>query len=152
MAGFSQTLETKIVDWIFRKTSFGSAPTELWVSLHSNDPGDTGANELSTSVGAYTRARLDPDDPGGATSWNTITEPSTAKTVTNKGDITFPACTASWNSGAAMTYWGLWDGKTAGGSTFLIAGSISGSGVVVLDGNTLKFVGGTPGQLSVAVD
>lgn len=151
MAGFGQTLETKIQDWLFRKTAFGAAPTELWLSLHSADPVDTGASELA-ATGSYTRARLDPDDPGGTTNWNSITEPGTAKTVTNKADITFPTATADWNTAVAMTFWGLWDGKTPGSTNFLIGGSITGSGVVVLNGNTLKFSGGTPGQLSVAVD
>lgn len=152
MAGFANYVEQKIQDWIFRKTAFGSAPTELWLALHSGDPADTGANELSTSTGAYTRARLDPDDPGGATNWNAVTEPATAKTVTNKSDITFPGATANWNSGNAITYWSMWDGKTPGSTNCLISGSISGGGVVVLNGNTLRFVGGSPGQLSVAVD
>lgn len=149
--GVSNYLEVKILDWLFKQTAFGAAPTTLYYSLHSADPGDTGASELG-ATGSYARAQLNPDTNNSThTNYNDDTTSGQATVVTNKLDITFPTATANWNSGSPITYWAVWDASTSGNC--LWSGTIAGgTGVTVLNGTTLKFTGGTPGQLSVSLD
>lgn len=151
MAGISNYLETKVLEWLVKQTAFGTAPSALHVSLHSADPGDTGANELA-ATGSYARAALAPDTNNATnTNWNAVDEPVTAKRISNKLDITFPTATADWNGGAAIKFFAIWDASSAGNC--LVSGAVNGStGVVVLSGNTLKFTGGTPGQLTFTID
>jgi hypothetical protein len=149
--GLSNYLETKVIEWTFKQTAFGSAPTVLAVSLHSADPGDTGASELA-ATGSYARAQLNPDTNNAThTNWNAPGAIGAALGTTNKLDITFPAATANWNGGLAILYFAIWDATSAGNC--LWSGQInSGTGVVVLNGNTLKFTGGSPGQLTAQID
>src|SRR5574338_116150 len=129
--GQSNYLEGKLLDWIFKQTSFGTAPTTRFVSLHSGDPGDTGASELG-ATGSYARAQLDPDtDNSTNTNWNAKGTSGQASTMSNKLAITFPQATADWNSGSAIQYWALWDASTSGNC--LWSGTFTGGGVVVLN-------------------
>jgi len=149
--GLSNLYEQKVLEAIFKQTNV-TAPTTLYVGLNSADPGDTCASELA-STGAYARAQLNPDTNNATnTNYNAIDAASQApKTIlTNKLAITFPTATANWNSGNAITYFTLWDASTAGNCVY--SGSITPSGVVVLNGNTLSFAGGSPGQLTFTVD
>src|SRR5262245_8158913 len=149
--GPSQTLEQRMLEWLFKQTSFGTSPTTLFFALHSADPGDTGANELA-STGAYARAQLNPDANAATnTNYNAIDQSAAASKMTNKLDVAFPTATANWNAGAAIQYFSVWSASTAG--TVYWSGQIAGgTGVVVLSGSTLKFSGGSPGQLSITTD
>lgn len=149
--GLSNFVEDKVLHWLFKQTAFGAAPTALWCSLHSPEPDEAGSNELSG--GSYGRAQLDPDvDSGTNTNWNSKVagSPATSQRISNKLDITFPTATADWNGGAVIGYWGLWDASPGG--NFLVSGAVGVAGVVVLNGNTLRLPGGTPGNLYFQVD
>lgn len=146
--GFSDYLEGKILDWIFKKTAMPAAPTNLYLSLHTADPGDTGASELTG--GNYSRAQLDPDTNNSTnTNWNAKDTSGTASRITNKLDIAFPQANADWNGGSAIGYFAIWDTNVAGNC--LMSGTITG-GIVVRNGNTARFMGGTPGQAAFTVD
>lgn len=140
MPGLSNVLETALLEWLFKQTAFPSPPSTLWVSLHSADPADTGANEISG--GSYARVQLNPD-PNNATNtnWNAVGTSGTAKRMSNKLDIPFATASADWNSGSPIPYWGTW--SLVSGGTFYVSGAITG-GVVVLNTNTLRFTGGSP--------
>lgn len=151
--GFSTYMEDKILHWLFKQTAFGAAPSALWCSLHSPEPDEAGSNEISG--GSYGRAQLNPDaNSGDNTNWNSKVagSPATSQRISNKLDVTFPTATANWNSSAAIGFWGLWDDDGTPPGNFLITGPIGVAGVVVLNGNTLKFPGGTPGNLYFQVD
>ena len=151
MAGLTQTVEKSLLEWLLKQTAWPAAPTTIFYALHSADPGDTGANELA-STGAYARAALASDTNNSTnTNYNAIDQSGAASKITNKLDISFPTATSSWNGGAAIQYFSIWSASTAG--TCYWSGTIAGgTGVVVLNGSTLKFTGGSPGQLSVTVD
>lgn len=151
MPGPSQTVEQNVLEWLLKGTAMPAATTARWYALHSADPGDTGANELP-GTGSYARAQLDSDANNSTnTNYNAIDQSGAASKITNKLDVTFPTATASWNGGAAIQFFSIWTASTAG--TCLWSGSIAGgTGVVVLSGSTLKFTGGTPGQMSVTLD
>lgn len=149
--GLSNYVETSVFEWMFKQETFPAAPSALYVALHSADPGDTGANELS-GTGSYARAQLDPDaDDATNTNWNAIGASGAAATMSNKLAVTFPTASADWNSGSAIIYWSLWDASSSGNCLF--SGTIAGgTGVVVLSGSTLSFAGGTPGSLALTID
>lgn len=148
MPGLSAAYEDKLLDAIFKTTTFG-LPANIFVSLHSADPGDTGTSEISG--GSYARVQRSPDpDTATNTSWNAKVDSGTARRITNNGAITFPTATANWNGGSPLTHFGLWDALTGG--TFIGSGPIDAAGVVVLNGNTLSFQGGTPGSLRFDID
>ena len=95
-----------------------------YVSLHTADPGTTGANEVSG--GAYARQ-------GPIAFTNTGNEPTVAS---NSAILTFPAATAAWGT---IGYFGIWTAATAG--------TFQGSGVVttpkaVNSGDTARFAAG----------
>ena len=72
-------------------TAIAAAGT--WVSLHSDDPLLTGANELST--GAYARVQA---------AWGTA----------SAGSITAPGVTINVPAGITIKFWGLWSAGTVG--------------------------------------
>ena len=158
MAGFSDYFEKGIIRWLFKTNKDGSAatalastgPADLYVSLHSADPSDTGASELSGNNYARVHMAKDADDSSGnAVNWNVSAASGSAWGVTNKVAVTFNvATTADWNGGAAIKWCGLWDASTSG--NFLMAGTVNGStGVVVSVGVTLSFAAG---QLAFTAD
>ena len=98
--------------------------TTAYVSLHTADPGDAGASEISGS--AYARQ-------GPVTFANAGNNPTVAS---NSAIVTFPVATGSWGT---VAYFGVWDAVTAG--------NFRGSGAVttpkaVNSGDTARFIAG----------
>lgn len=81
------------------------------ISLHTGDPGGTGANEVSG--GSYARVQV---NQNGTTQpyWNT----ASGSAMDNNGAITFPEGGAD----ASVTHVGIWDASTAG--NFLRGGAL----------------------------
>ena len=142
MAGFGNDYEDLVLEGIFKGQSV--APADIYVSLHSADPGDTGANEIA-ATGGYAREQVSPDAGTTAGTWSAVANGS----VSNAGQIDMGTASGSaWNSGSAITHFGLWTASTPG--TFIAGGQInSGTGVVVLDGTQLVF---PANQLTVTLD
>lgn len=95
--------------------------TTAYVSLHTADPVNTGANELSGS--AYARQ-------GPTTFANAGANPTVAS---NSAIVTYPAATAPWGT---VTHFGIWDAATLG--------NFRGSGALVTPkaintGDTARF-------------
>jgi hypothetical protein len=101
---FSTYYGDKINDHMFRNQAF-TAPSAVWASLHSADPGLIGSNEISGS--AYVRQQV---------SLNASSSKSTASAST----ITFAGM-----PGGNVLYAGLWAGGFGG--SFLVSGSLSAS-------------------------
>lgn len=95
MAGFSDFLETKVLQHVFGGTSY-TAPTTLYLALYTSAPGETGGG-TEVSGGSYARQ-------------------SAAFTVsgnlaTNTSAIEWPAASASWGTIVAV---GVMDASTSG--------------------------------------
>ena len=73
--------------------------TGAYVSLHTGDPGEAGANEVSG--GGYTRM---------SATFAQISGPNPTVDA-NSAIITYPMATADWGT---ITYFGVWDAATAG--------------------------------------
>lgn len=137
MSAFSNYLEDAIIAWCFTGTTFPAALTSVWVSLHTGDPGDTGANEVTG--GNYARIQV-------ANAGWTKTTAGTAS-ATNNADITFPATgTVTWSATAPpVSHVGIWSASTAG--NFLYGGALSATKAVAV-GDVFKF---TNGNLTISV-
>jgi hypothetical protein len=96
MAESTASKTERIADFILDATS---------VSLHSADPGTTGASELTGGTPAY--ARKTP-------AWTAAAAGATNLSASLVFDVA---------SGATVAYYGLWKG-----ATFLMGGTVSGGG------------------------
>jgi hypothetical protein len=90
----------------FTTAAMGTRPTAWHVSLHTADPGGTGASEVSGS--SYARVNA------------TALLSRTGSQVTNTGPISFPTVTGSPYT---ATHGGVWDASTVG--NFLFSGALA---------------------------
>lgn len=138
MAAFSNYLENKLIDHLFRAMSF-SAPTALYMALFTSDPTDA-ASGTEVSGGSYARAQLDPlFSNWESTQGTTANEASTGTggATQNAVDITFPAPTANWGT---VTHFAIFDASTSG--NMLFHGALSQSKTVNNGDAAPKFVAG----------
>lgn len=129
---FSQYLADKILIWI-KGTTFPTALSTVYISLHSGDPGTAGANnnvQLTitgsanrTSVATSTFSTVGAATGGGFQ----ITNNSSVQITTNAA------------GSATVTYFGVWDAVTGG--NFLASGQLTTS-VDVVGGDTVQFNAG----------
>ena len=114
-------------------------PAGTYISLHTADPGETGANEVSTGAWpAYVRRKAEAAGAMG-TGWTTPTTGSS----TNTNQLTYPS-----NDGAGtvtVTHFAIWDALSAGNC--LDADALTASRALSV-GDILVF---DIGSLSVAV-
>jgi len=111
-----------ILNHLFSKETW-TAPTSVYVSAHTGNPGTTGANEHG-STGSYSRATTTSSDWASASSGS----------ISNVDPITFPSATQNYT--AKITHFGLWTAKTGG--TFIGAGALT-SGITITTGDDLLF-------------
>ena len=121
MAGLSPGGETAVL---------GPLTTSAYVSLHTGDPGSTGASEVVG--GAYARQ-------GPIVFTEAGNEPTVAS---NSALLTFPQATAAWGT---VGWFGLWTAATGG--TFQGSGALTASGPVN-NADTVRFL---PGSLTITV-
>ena len=96
--------------------------TTAYVSLHTADPGDAGASEVSGN--AYTRM-------GPIAFTNAGNNPTVAS---NSAIVTFPAATGLWG---AVSHFGIWTAATAG--NYLGSGALL-TPKAVDNGDTARFL------------
>lgn len=88
MAGKSNYLENKILNYIFNGGSF-TAPTNVYIALYTVAPTDAGGG-TEVSGGSYARAAI---------ACNTSEFPTTTTgIITNANDIAYPQASANWGS------------------------------------------------------
>lgn len=108
MAGFSDVWENELLDHTLRNEAAPAVPN-VYVSLHSSDPGETGANELVGTGNGYLRASgaFSSASAGASANTNLL-----AWTNLPSGNI---------------SHCGLWNasGNGAGNGTFLGGGAFS---------------------------
>lgn len=115
---FSTYLANKILDHVLRNTSY-TPPATVYLSLHTADPGNTGANECSG--GSYARVSC---------AFNSASAKAAANT--SQTDVLMSA--------QLPTHWGLWDASTTG--NFLMDGTLSPNNVTYNSGDTARFAAG----------
>ena len=95
MAGFSNFLETEILDHVFGGNAY-TAPATLYLALYTATPSDTGGG-TEVSGGSYAR--------------QTVAFTVTGDTASNTSAVEFPTATANWGT---ITQVGVFDASTAG--------------------------------------
>jgi hypothetical protein len=97
----SNYLENELLDHAFGGGDY-ARPASVYVSLHSADPGDTGASELSG--GGYARAAV----TNNSTNFPAASDGEKA----NANPIEFPAATTDWPGGNFLVGGPLDEAKT----------------------------------------
>jgi hypothetical protein len=106
----SDALEDLIRTHLMRTGTWAKS-TARHFSLHTSDPGDTGAGEVVG--GSYARVQRDAADAN----WTAGTP--TDGITDNVAAITYPSPSANWG---LITHVGMWDSAAAG--TFLASGAL----------------------------
>jgi len=113
---FSNAAEDLIVTWMFTTTAV-TRPTAWFVSLHTDDPGETGANEVVVGTDAdYVRQSITFDDP-------------VAGSGMCLSDILAAWIVGTASAGYTVTHIGIWSADTAG--TFYTGGRLLPNRVLV---------------------
>ncbi len=129
---FSQYLADKILVWV-KGTTFPTALSTVFVSLHSGDPGTAGTsnNVQSTITGSANRTSVT------TSTFSTVgSAPGGGFQITNNNSVQI---TTNASGGATVTYFGVWDAVTGG--NFLASGQLTTS-VDVVAGDTVQFNAG----------
>lgn len=135
MAGFSNYLENAILDHILGGGDY-TRPATVYVSLHTSDPGDTGANECSGA--SYARVAI----TNNGTNW-----PSASGGAKTTGAVvTFPTATGGGSGFGTVTHFGIWDASTSGNNLF--SGALTSSQAVP-SGVTVSFA---IGDIDITLD
>lgn len=110
MLSKSDYLETQILNWL-KGTTFPAAPANVYVSLHTADPGETGASEHGATAG-YVRKIIGFTGTGP---------------LSNAAIVAFAQASANYS--AQITHFGVWDalsgGNFLGGNALTTARTIS---------------------------
>jgi hypothetical protein len=138
MSQMTNYLENRLVDHLFRAQTL-TAPANLHVSLHTADPGETGASELTTA-GAYARAAVTSslaNWAGTQGAGTTVASSGTGGVTSNNGVISFPTPTANWGT---VSHFAIWD--AASGGNPLLYGALASS-KTINSGDAVSFAAGT---------
>lgn len=116
MAGMSDYLENKLVDWLLRGQAF-TPPATVYVGLLTAAPSDTGGG-TEVSGGSYARVAVASslaNWAGTQAAASTAASSGTSGTTSNNAAITFPTPTANWG---VVTHFAIYDASTAGNLLF----------------------------------
>lgn len=100
MSDLTDYPEQQFRDWISQGVATDTSPTDtgaqLWVSLHTADPGEPApgsalASEVDSGTTSYARQGVD------SSGWST-TSPGSAEGFQNANDVVFPEATESWGT------------------------------------------------------
>lgn len=117
--GLSATIANDFLEWIFNASATSTAPTNIWIQLHTGDPGAAGTSNVA----------------GNATRKDLTAAMGTAASgaISNTSDITWT--TGEVDTSEDYTHWSLWTASTAG--TFLISGLVTANAVTAGDEFTI---------------
>lgn len=107
MSAASNYLENQLINCVMRGIAY-VPPAATFIALHTANPGDTGANEVTTSTyPAYVRQ----DSARGGTQADAWTAPNDG-VVKNTQQLIY----AMYDGAAPLTvtHWSIWDAQTGG--------------------------------------
>lgn len=117
--GLSATIANDFLEWLFNASPTSTAPANIWIQLHTADPGAAGTNAVA----------------GNATRKDLTAAMGTAASgaITNTAAITWT--TGEVDTSEDYTHWALFDASTAG--TFLCSGTMTANAVTIGDEFTI---------------
>lgn len=96
MADLTSWLETQVQEWWADESSFPPAPSNIYVALHTGDPGEDASND-EVDASDYSRAETAPGD------WTVSGDgPTTAE---NDNEIQFDAAENDWGDVSHVSLW-----------------------------------------------
>jgi len=104
----SEALANSVLEAIFKNEAL--AYTNVYISLHTDDPGDNGANEVVAGGNTYGRRTSEPAD------W----DDAASKEIESLSEFTWddmPEC--------IVKFVGVWTSDTVGSGTFLWGGALA---------------------------
>jgi len=108
MAGASTFLADALLNYVFRSGTMFTKPANVYVSLHTGDPGETGAGEVSTVGTGYARVAIAVADA----QWTAPVDVAGGRRrIGNVNPATFANPTGNWGT---ITYMGYWLAATGG--------------------------------------
>lgn len=102
MSDLTDYAETEIRDWMSQGTDPDTAPGNLYVALHTSDPGDSPDGSTEVGAGDYDRVSTTT-----GTDWNT----PGSNDFQNANEISFGTATSNWGT---VSHVSLWDAATGG--------------------------------------
>ena len=129
MAGKSDFLENKFIDWLLRGQAIGitgasagagTGPTNTYIALLTAAPSDSGGG-TEVSGGSYARvtyASSLANWAGTQSAGSTSASSGTGGQTSNNNAITFPAPTANWG---VVTHLGIYDASSGGNLLYWVA-------------------------------
>lgn len=117
--GLSATVANDFLEWIANASAVAAAPANIWIQLHTGDPGAAGTANVA---GNATRKDL------------------TAAMGTVSGGAVSNTSAITWTAGEVdtsedYTHWSIFDASTAG--TFICSGLMTANAVTVGDEFTI---------------
>lgn len=133
-AGSNYLEEKTLQFWLRANADTISAPSTVYVGLHTGAPGEDGtSNELSGN--GYSRT---------SATFGSVSVVGDVVSITNNADIEFGPASASWGS---ITHMSIWD-SASGSTNCLFQGALSSSKTVDTN-DSFKFASG---NLTVTMD
>ena len=116
MSDFTDYIEEQIIDWTFGGSDMPAAHANVYVSLHTADPTNSGeANEVDSGTTNYSRAETTANGD-----WT-----RTGNQAENAAEIGFGVADGSWGT---ITHFSIWDAESAGNA--LMSGELDQSKTV----------------------
>lgn len=153
---FSDFLENKLIDWLFRGQAFGvtgasagagSGPTTLWLALFTTIPSDANVGGVEVSGGSYARISIASslaNWAGTQSAGSIVASTGASGTTSNNVALAFVAPTANWGT---IKGFGLYDASTGG--NLIVIGTLTADAVVNSGDGVQTF---TPSSLILQVD
>lgn len=113
--GLSATIANDFLEWLCNASATSAAPTNIWIQLHTADPGAAGTTAVAGNATRKDLTAAMGTAAGGA--------------ITNTAAITWT--TGEVDTSEDYTHWSLWDASSAG--TFLCSGLMTANAVTVGD-------------------
>ena len=131
---FSQYLATKILSWV-KNSTFPSALSNVYVSLHTADPGTAGTNnDVTASVrGVASRVGI------AATAFSSVGAAGGGGYQITNSMVSQQTTSAANTTPVTISHFGLWDTSSAG--NFLASGTLT-TNVEIQQGDTDQFNSG----------
>lgn len=152
MAGPSTAQLDAVLKALAQNITYPTPPATIYVSLHTADPGQTGASEVTTSAGSgwvgYARVSATTGTSGtgagaifggGATAGAAPTG-TTTRAISNSAALTFPA-SGGTSGTVTVTHFGLWDASTSG--NWLRGAALTSSQVIGANASGPSFAAGS---------
>lgn len=130
---FSQYLSTALLNW-FKGTTFPAAGANVFITIHTADPGNTGANSDVTAEVRGVAGRVSV----AGSSFGSVAAGGGGFQISNGSVIQITANAANVTT-RRISHFGVWDANSAG--NFLASGTLT-TAVDVVTNDTVQFNAG----------